>query len=617
MDELADTTLIGIFRLEERVLFEGGAAESTVTVETAAGLEAALENAAQQGGEQSIRIVEDLALSSPVTVDLTQDLDLILEGDPGTTLENGMISFHAAPEKEIHITLENLTFTGAQGSAVFTVTDLDSFTVRHCTFADNRTDGTGGAILMQYGVFLVEDSLFSDNRALSGGGALALENMDSITITRCAFEDNMILSTTGNGGAVLIRDLTGPATISNSTFYHNLGAKGGGLAVSYAGGNCTVMDCTFTGNEAVGTDGGAIHNGNGNLAIQNTLILSNGPFDLFQGNNGSMMLENTLFTGYSYGRTGIVSLGSGSVQGVTADDVFGNNVYDRKTHTIQVDPFHPAAWSGVRLETEDQLGVSRDRINTELGLTGKYTIGAVTAPAGVLADQQDYSTFFTGEPITPEAKLSLTYADGTPIENHPADAVVTPEPSPVITSGTYILTPSQAYFVNGADAQFRYQTGTLTVLPPPPDPPVPPPPDPPVPPPPDPPVPPPPDPPSPAVPSLPHLPVETETLRAGGTPGPTAVILAIRGTLLAENRTTGNIYTMSYPQLVTISMCSTSVFFPAPDPQLPAAVTLEREPLFFLDPEDEVCELAGSLLEKPEIFRSDYEKLLWEMITIP
>ena len=604
MDELADTTLIGIFRLEERVLFEGGAAESTVTVETAAGLEAALENAAQQGGEQSIRIVEDLALSSPVTVDLTQDLDLILEGDPGTTLENGMISFHAAPEKEIHITLENLTFTGAQGSAVFTVTDLDSFTVRHCTFADNRTDGTGGAILMQYGVFLVEDSLFSDNRALSGGGALALENMDSITITRCAFEDNMILSTTGNGGAVLIRDLTGPATISNSTFYHNLGAKGGGLAVSYAGGNCTVMDCTFTGNEAVGTDGGAIHNGNGNLAIQNTLILSNGPFDLFQGNNGSMMLENTLFTGYSYGRTGIVSLGSGSVQGVTADDVFGNNVYDRKTHTIQVDPFHPAAWSGVRLETDDQLGVSRDRINTELGLTGKYTIGAVTAPAGVLADQQDYSTVFTGEPIVPEAKLSLTYADGTPIENHPADAVVMPEPSPVIAVGTYVLTPSQAYFVNGAAAQFRYQTGTLTVLPAPPDPPVPP-------------VPPQPEPPSPAVPSLPHLPVETETLRAGGSPGPTAVILSIRGVLLAENRTNGNIYTMSYPQLITISMCSTPVFFPAPDPQLPSAVTLDREPFFFLDPADGVCELAGTLLEKPEIFRSDYEKLLWEMITIP
>ncbi len=606
MDELAETTLTGIFRLEERVLFEGGAAENAVTVETVTGLEDALETAAQQGGEQTIRIVEDLVLPSPVTVDLTQDLDLILEGESGTTLENGMITFRAAAEKEVRITLENLTFTGAQGSAVFTVTDLDLFTIQNCTFTDNRTDGAGGAILMQGGEILVEDSIFSDNRALSGGGALALENMESITITRCAFEDNMILSTSGNGGAVLIRDLTGPATICNSTFYNNLGALGGGMFVTYGAnrGSCTVMDCTFTGNEAVGTDGGAIHNGNGNLTIQNTLVVSNGPFDLFQGNNGSMMLENTFFTGYFYGRTGIVSIGSGSVQGVTAADVFGNNVYDRETHTIQVDPFHPAAWSGVRLETEDQLGVSRDRINMELGLTGKYTIGAVTARAGVLADQQDYSTVFTGEPIAPEAKLSLTYADGTPIENHPADAVMTPEPSPVIAVGTYVLTPSQAQFFNGATAQFRYQPGTLTVLPAPPDPPVPP-------------VPPQPEPPSPAVPSPPHLPVETETLRAGGSPGPTAVILSIRGVLLAENRTTGNIYTMSYPQLITISMCSSPVFFPAPDPQLPAAVTLEREPFFFLDPEDEVCELAGSLLEKPEIFRSDYEKLLWDMITIP
>ena len=602
MDELAETTMNGIFRLEDWVLFEGGAAENTVAVETAAGLEAALENAAQQGGEQTIRIVEELDLSSPVTVDLTQDLELILEGEPGTTLENGMITFYAAPQKEIRITLNNLTFSGTQGNAVFTVQNLDAFTVRNCTFTDNRTDGAGGAVLMQTGTFLVEDSLFSDNRALSGGGALALENMDSITITRCTFEDNMVLYASGNGGAVLIRDLAGPAMICNSTFYNNLGALGGGMFVTYGanGGSCTVMDCTFTGNEAVGTDGGAIHNGNGNLTIQNTLVVSNGPFDLFQGNNGSMMLEHTLFTGYSYGRTGIVTIGSGSVQGVTAADVFGNNVYDRETHTIQVDPFHPAAWSGVRLETEDQLGVSRDRINTELGLTGKYTIGVVTARAGVMADQQDYIAVFTGDPIIPVENLTLTYADGTPIENHPVDAVVTPEPSPVIAIGTYVLTPSQAQFANCATASFHYQPGTLTVLPAPYIPPVPPP-----------------APPAPAMPQSPPFPAETEILRAGGVSGPTAVILSIRGVLLAENRTTGNIYTMSYPQLVTISMCSSPVFFPAPDLQLPSAVTLNREPFCFFDPETEVCELAGSLLEKTEILLTDYEKLLRDMITIP
>lgn len=600
MDALAETALTGNFRLEERVLFEGGAAENTVTVETAAGLEAALENAVQQGGEQTIIISDDLDLSSPVTVDLTQDLTLLLKGSQaGITLGNGMISFTAAPEKEIRLTLENLTFTGAQGSAVFTVTDLDSFTIRNCVFTDNRTDGAGGAVLMQTGTFLVEDSLFSDNRALSGGGALALENMESVTITRCAFEDNMILSTSGDGGAVLIRDLAGTATISNSTFYRNLGAKGGGLAVSYAGGNCVVMDCTFTGNEALGTDGGAIHNGNGDMSILNTLILNNGEFDLFQGNSGTMKLENTLFTGYAYGRTGIVTIGTGTEQGVTAADVFGNNVYDRETHTIQVDPFYPAAWSGVRLETVDQLGVSRDRINAELGLTGKYTIGAVTARAGVAAEQQDYSTFFTGEPITPEAKLSLTYADGTPIENHPADAVITPEPAPVIAVGTYVLTPSQAQFANGATVSFHYQPGTLTVLPTPYVPPAPPQPEP---------------EPTPAVPP-PHQPPEkTEDLRAGGTPGPTAVILSIRGVLLAENRTAGNIYTMSYPQLVTISMCTAPVSFPAPDPSSPAS---EREAFLCFDPEEDFPEFAGSLLEKPENLLTDYEKLLWKMITIP
>ncbi|MBR2000572.1 MAG: hypothetical protein IJ992_08670, partial [Lentisphaeria bacterium] len=286
-------------------------------------------------------------------------------------------------------------------------------------------------------------------------------------------------------------------------------------------------------------------------------------------------------------------------QGATAAEVFGNNVYDRETHTIQVDPFYPAAWSGVRLETVDQLGVSRDRINAELGLEEKYTIGAVTARAGVAAEQQDYSTFFTGEPITPEAKLSLTYADGTPIENHPADAVITPEPAPVIAVGTYILTPSQAQFANGATVSFHYQPGTLTVLPTPYVPPAPPQPEP---------------EPTPAAPP-PHQPPEkTEDLRAGGTPGPTAVILSIRGVLLAENRTAGNIYTMSYPQLVTISMCTAPVSFPAPDLSCPDP---EREQFIFLDPEEDFPELAGSLLEKPENLLTNYEKLLWKMITIP
>ena len=119
------------------------------------------------------------------------------------------------------------------------------------------------------------------------------------------------------------------------------------------------------------------------------------------------------------------------------------------------------------------------------------------------------------------------------------------------------------------------------------------------------------------MPQSPPFPAETEILRAGGVSGPTAVILSIRGVLLAEDRTTGNIYTMSYPQLVTISMCSSPVFFPAPDLQLPSAVTLDREPFCFFDPETEVCELAGSLLEKPENLLTDYEKLLRDMITIP
>ena len=116
--------------------------------------------------------------------------------------------------------------------------------------------------------------------------------------------------------------------------------------------------------------------------------------------------------------------------------------------------------------TKDQLGNDRESINTITGLSGKYTIGAVTAAAGLKVTQGDYSTDYTGSVIQPKANLTLAYADGTPMSKTVTDISLTSNPGTILEIGDYTITPSNAK-IDGiaadANVEYTYESGTLTV----------------------------------------------------------------------------------------------------------------------------------------------------------
>ena len=468
-----------------------------ITVSDAAELENALDTAFGNGGNYTITITQDITVDSELYYYFDQDLNLTIQGssddislstDDGT----GILFFDADYDVDVNIVIDNLDFAGQGSESALYIYDADSLTVNNSRFSDfgsgavyyrsedgtltvanteflnNSTSGDGAAIQADEVDVQISNSYFAGNTADGYGGALAIQSSDNISITDTSFYDN----SAHEGGAVYIDDSNGTLNISNATFYDNRADNLGG-AIAFAGsganGNFNIADTTFADNKLTSADGvgEAIYNDTGSLAVKNTLLIGNTSKDvLHQELGGETVLDHTFAT--SVGGNGTVSMGEGAKvdSTLTSAAVFGNNTYDdAEKHTIAVDAFHEAAWSGIKISDYDQNGGSREAINNTIGLTGRYTIGAVTAETGLNVVQNDYSTPYTGMDITPEEHLTLSYADGTVLAMT-VTAALTADPAPVKDIGTYTITPSNASVAEiPADSKvvYAYTAGTLTV----------------------------------------------------------------------------------------------------------------------------------------------------------
>ena len=151
-----------------------------------------------------------------------------------------------------------------------------TLTATHCLFQNNTVGG--GAISIQGGNAVIEDSTFSGNTA-SGGGAIevfgnATFKID-LTVSRCTFTGN---TATWGGGAMVVESLNpGSAVrIVNSTFGSNTVAAGGKGSAMYIGAApVTITNCTFAGNSTAGT-GGAVYFDTRSTAMNNTIVAGNG-----------------------------------------------------------------------------------------------------------------------------------------------------------------------------------------------------------------------------------------------------------------------------------------------------------------------------------------------------
>lgn len=534
-------------------------------------LEDALSNVATSSGDYVIKINSDITISHDIKVYIENDLNLTIKGandDIDLTGDIDIIifdfydtanyNFYDTANYNIKITVDNLNFDGnnafsainTDGVELLKIVDskLENFTdtaiyhhgisgsetlvIENTEFLNNiKTISNDGGAIYASGVSVsISGSYFSGNSSSISGGALKIEYAPEIEITDTTFENN---SATEDGGAIDIDlDPSGVVTINNSTFYHNStdaagnGGHGGAINIWQTNATSTVRvsisNSTFTKNsvDAAGL-GDAIYNSSGNVEITNTLLTGESGHVIASEDNGEITLSYTLAAS-AYGSGITTGTGAEISADFTHDNVFGSNSYDNVTHTIAPDAFHKAAWSGTNTGSGfDQLNHDRNAINAATGLSGKYSIGSVTAAAGLLITQENYEVDYTGSEIIPESRLSITYADGTAMSNT-VTATLTPLPSPVVNAGVYTITPSNAV-IDGIDpaenTEYRYTAGTLTVIAPPPAPPAP--------------------------PTPPAPPGYFSTV-----PGMQADLTA-NSTGSTEN---DNIYTMSYPELIKETM---------------------------------------------------------------
>ncbi|MBE6362922.1 MAG: DUF4347 domain-containing protein [Lentisphaerae bacterium] len=486
-----------------------------IVVNSLGELETALHDVAISGGEHVINIKSDITISYDIEVDIKNDLTLTIKGandDIDLTGASDIIMFEFTDDADydINICIEKLNFDGngsadtavsAAGVEVLTIKDSkvenfsdsaviqekygdgEALVIENTKFLNNEktqfSTSSGGAVVA-YGVSVsISGSYFYNNTSMHNGGALEIQIAPAVTISNTTFESN---SAAVNGGAVnIILSDSGQLVIDNSTFYQNSteksgnGGEGGAIFVDHDGDNSqvAVTNSTFVANTAEGK-GSAIYNYDGDVEIINTLLIGNKDDTsvLAHEEGGSVTLSYSLVT--SKDGTSADSITTGTNAEVNSnfhvETVFGDNSYDNDTHTIAPDAFHKAAWSGTNTGTGvDQLGNNRNAINEATGLSGKYSIGAVTAAAGLNVTQGDYEVAYTGSEIVPKSHITLTYADGTVMSNT-VTATLTPSPSPVVNAGVYSITPSNAV-IDGIDpaanTEYRYTAGTLTVIAPP------------------------------------------------------------------------------------------------------------------------------------------------------
>ena len=153
------------------------------------------------------------------------------------------------------VSLEDCSFSGGGVSFTSFGTPAGSLRAASCTFTGTRSTSVneGGVISFWSNRLELEDCTFSDN-ATGGSGGAVICRADSLLIRNCTFDGNE--SYDGSGGAVWVE--AGAVGIEGTRFRGNrAGLEGGGLFVASSAHAPAISACVFSGNRA-GTKGGGI-----------------------------------------------------------------------------------------------------------------------------------------------------------------------------------------------------------------------------------------------------------------------------------------------------------------------------------------------------------------------
>lgn len=127
----------------------------------------------------------------------------------------------------------------------------------------------GGAVFIFGGTTgTIADTRFEKNTTTGLGGSAVAGAPLQLTVSRVAIVNNT--ATGGGQGAVFLQG--GAALIEDSTIQNNTGVNGGGL---YNLGTLTLLRTKFTGNQATAAGGGIYNSATGALALLRTKVVEN------------------------------------------------------------------------------------------------------------------------------------------------------------------------------------------------------------------------------------------------------------------------------------------------------------------------------------------------------
>ena len=212
---------------------------STCADSGAGSLRDAIATAVASSGADTITITATCTASGPVAVGSPLDVSA---GGPLAIVGPGADDF---------------VLDGGGSVRILNVDDIGAFSISGVTIRNGQgaLHQSGGAGLSTTGAVSISGVVFTDNVSdASGGGALNVAYASSVSITDSTFAGND--AGIGAGGALYLHYVTGPVTISNSTFADNVGGNGGAIRIYSSAGDLEIYNSTFSGNTTLG--GGAI-----------------------------------------------------------------------------------------------------------------------------------------------------------------------------------------------------------------------------------------------------------------------------------------------------------------------------------------------------------------------
>ena len=267
--------------------------------------------------------------------------------------------------------IKNCVFEGNKteniGGAIFVggAAGFTQFLIDSCQFINNMATGAGGAIFQTQNVIRLQlsNSSFIQNQANSGG-ALKISNF---SMRSCTFEQNQ---STSSGGAVLANGLNS-SSVSNCTFVNNTGEIGGGISTQIENpGSLELINNTLIANSSTLGLGG-------NMAIRN-LSNRTGPVHLINNivadasSGTDLFIDGLIGTNNNNLVESCSSAGAGlcptfSYTNLTGLGTFANHGGFTKTYSLTSSSNAVNAGTSTGAPATDQRGVLRNIGAPDLG----------------------------------------------------------------------------------------------------------------------------------------------------------------------------------------------------------------------------------------------------------